>query len=284
MPFFSDVFKGAVGSLDRENQFISPPMPNYTSIPNLTPDLAPRVNEIGKLYGNFLRSRLNQPSLSFDEYFEQAGGPGALKFALPEEYGVASSALRERPTAAGPVDTGAAYRAAIEDAQRQFTQYTQPAIMEKFGVRGGRYGSPVAQEIARAYGDVQSRLGAAGAQARVGAEESAANRNLQAESLWNQRLAGLTDVGTKSYGVGQANLERIYRNFLRTQPDAYTTMAQAFLGARPIAPQTLVGGSPVMTEKASPWDYLSSGMGGLSSLISMGGNLAKGFIAPSVMG
>lgn len=170
----------------------------------------------------------------------------------------------------GAVDTEGAYNKSLEAADRQFKQYLLPQLLESFGNRGLRFSSAVTEAGAKSYGDLQANLGAQAAQARVAAQEAAAGRkqaaNLGVLGAGTTRANTLANIGVGGTALSQANRAADYQDFLRFQPDAAYSAAQGFLGTRPIYPQVITGGQPVLTQNPSQLDAVNQYLNAISNI------------------
>lgn len=159
---------------------------------------------------------------------------------------------------AGPEN---AYRASLDEANRQFSTYLLPQLKESFGKRGLRYSSAIADAGARAYGDIQANLGTKAAEAKLGVNRDVLNAGLNRAQILNQ-------IGIGNTALRQQNQAKDYQEFLRTQPDAFFNAAQAFLGTRPIYPQVVTGGQPVLTQNPSQLDSANQYLDAISRIVS----------------
>lgn len=253
-----------------------------------------------------------------------AATPGVSPVVGPTDIGDISPTSGLSRTS-GITDTEGAYGKSLDAANRQFTQYLLPQMLESYGRRGGRYSSAIADAGARSYGDIQANLGAEAAKARIAATEanagrvltadeglaarvlaanegysnrklsageSFANRSLTANETYAQRIAAaneaaqarkqtaalaalqarmggattLSNIGIGNTALAQANQAKDYQEFLRYQPDAYFGAAQNFLNTRPIYPQVITGGQPVLTQNPSQLDAVNQYLNAISNI------------------
>ena len=198
----------------------------------------------------------------------RGGGVNPFVMKRPEELDVASRSLQTPVNIPGATDVSPIYGQGLDFINRQFSQYLLPEILEKFGRRGLRYSSDVANAAARTYGDITSQFGLETAKSGVAAQESAAGRQMTGQDLSSRRAGALANIGQLFAGMNEADFGRTYQEYLRSQPESYFAAAQNIIGsprAQTVAPGT--------TELPSTLDQVSEGVGAIERLARSGVNI-----------
>lgn len=240
-------------SLEREGDWETPPFPEIRTIQPLTKNTVPYVDQMTRLYGDFIGGKLAKPSYSFAQYLQQnpaapISGRGDFDFAL--------SQLRNRPNVVGKTDTRAAYDTARAEGERDFKMRGLPSILESFGARGGRYGSDVARAGSNTLGDMYTRLATQAARDDIGASEAYAGRELQGSQQYSGQMATIAQILNMMAGLEDVNKRYAYADYLKDQPETYLQGARSFLDIQPIFPNVIVGPTGFYKEKPNFWDYL----------------------------
>lgn len=265
-------------SLERSGSWKTPPFPEIRTINPLTTNTVPYVNELTRTYGDALQRKLSNPSFSFEEYLRnnplpQLKDQGAFDSVV--------QGLQTRPNVIGKTDTSGAYKASLDEANRQFNTRLLPQLLESFGARGGRYGSDVARAGANAYGDLQARLGTQAAQSDIAAQEAYAGRELSGSGIYGQQLASLAQVLNLMANLRNVDKQYSYQDYAKNQPETYYNNARSFLDLKPIFPETIVGPSSIYQEKPNIWDYIGRIQQHLQGDASIFGSVAGGVAGSS---
>jgi len=229
------------------------PKPNFSTIQPLNLNTLQQADALSPQYAQNLQRFLTQPRQAF-------GGQLAIQ---PSQYTLGGAAGLERSlsglddlrTTGAPVDTGNIFDAMQTKLSRDIREYGIPSITESFGVRGGRYGSDIANAIAKTIGDQFGNVGVERAKAGVGAQEAAQGRRLQASQLYGQGSSALANIGSILQALQESNIGRAYQEFLRmNQPQGAEAFGatQSFLGTAPKFPQ-IVGGPQPAYEPGISW-------------------------------
>lgn len=203
------------------------------------------INELMKAFGPILKEGLTRSRTAFPEGLDIAASPYTTAGA--ENLGAAGGNLRNIAESGLPIDVNPIYDAMTAEAQRRAQTDIIPGIEESLGVRGGRFGSDIANAVAKAMAQLFGTVGIERAKAQVGAGEAAAGRRVSASELLGRTGTAQAAVGGQEEARQVSNLQRIYNEFLRmTQPQGAEVYGatQNFLQTPAIFPQTVAGPAP----------------------------------------
>ena len=235
------------------------PQIRYETIQPLNKGTIQAGDELSRTLGPLLQQALSRARPEYSDTLDvlpsqyTTGGAAGLERSL--------SGLRDIEETGAPVDTRSIFSAMQSDALRNLREYVTPDIAERFGVRGGAYGSDIANAIARASGDILGKVGIAGATAEVGAQESARGRRLGAagEAGWGN--VALANIGSILQALQESNIGRRYTEFLRRSQapgSEYFGAAQNLVNTPAKFPQIVTGGAPAFEPGISWLDMINT--------------------------
>ena len=262
-------------------------------IGTMTPSIPSLVDSVAQTYGGNIGTGLAAPQMEFGQWMKGRRGQGLRDRAYelyPQFTGYDDTQIpffaQEAARTAGPLDpldlnvpkqlgeaegmyrnlpvtVDDAYKASLDEGDRRFKTYGLPEINEQFGKRGLRYSTAIADAGAREYSDIQSKYGSEAAKAKIDATKVGAG--------------GLASIGGIIQAINESNAARKYAEFLRFQPDAYYGAAQNFIGTKPIYPNVVTGGAPIVQNNPSQLDGANEYLNAIKQLSGIFGNFASEF-------